>query len=344
MKQIKYLIIVMCICCMYLIVVPHAFAKKLTSEARSVIQHIQKKGNALSGTLTEFHQEFSASAGKMVNLEFLVTELKKKNYLGQKYEETPEKYERVYAEYARYISEIKDVFIKNFPKIQQALADFNRSVYYGKDRIAELKSDDLAVVETELGRSKQILRKLQTKRVALEADCPYTQNRHQMTRNCQNQWRDYKRQLRNLKRSVARLKYMKKISNLKDSISKKLTEIMERYVYKESETVDMLMNYAMSFEQYASFIGSNELGGMLSTFKELAKLETKLQDFEQFQLGLDSHVEDMGKIVDDRVDNFIQKSGMGDVKVESRGDILRSFEDEEQKLSETIMDLEKGLH
>jgi len=104
------------------------------------------------------------------------------------------------------------------------------------------------------------------------------------------------------------------------------------------------MNYAMSFEQYASFIGSNELGGMLSTFKELAKLETKLQDFEQFQLGLDSHVEDMGKIVDDRVDNFIQKSGMGDVKVESRGDILRSFEDEEQKLSETIMDLEKGLH
>jgi hypothetical protein len=343
MKKFQCLIIIMCVCHTYLFFLPQVFAKKLTSEARSVIQHIQKKGNALSGTLTEFHQEFSASAGKMVKLEFLVNELKKKNYLGQKYEETPEKYERVYAEYAHYISEIKDVFIKNFPKIQQALADFNRSVYHGKDRIAELKSDDLAIVETELGRSKQILGKLQAKRSELEADCPYNRNSHKMTRNCQNQWRDYKRQLRNLKRSVARLKYMKKISNLKDSISQKLTEIMERYVYKESETVDMLMNYAMSFEQYASFIGSTELGGMLSTFKELAKLETKLQHFEQFQVGLDSHVADMGRIVDDRVDNFMEKSGMGDVKVESRGDILRSFEDEEQMLAETILDLEKDL-
>jgi len=118
---------------------------------------------------------------------------------------------------------------------------------------------------------------------------------------------------------------------------------MERYVYKETDTVDMLMNYAMNFEQYASFIGSNELGGMLSTFKELGKLESKLRDFEQFQKGLDFHVEDMGKIVDKRLDHFIQQSGMGDLTVESRGDILRTFEDEEQMLAETIRDLEKGL-
>ena len=174
----------------------------------------------MSGTLTEFHQQFSASAGKMVQLESLIDELKRKGYLGQKYSDTPEKYERIYAEYAQYISEIKDVFTRNFPRIQQAVADFNRSVYYGQDRIVELKSDDLAIVETELGRSKQILRKLQTKRAELETNCPKSQNRKRFSKNCQHQWRNYKRQLRNLKRSLARLKYMKKISNLKDSISK----------------------------------------------------------------------------------------------------------------------------
>jgi len=331
------------ICILVLIMTSSVFAKKLTSEARSVIQHIQKKGSTLSGTLTEFHQQFSASAQKMVLLESMIEELKSKGYLGQKYSDTPEKYERIYAEYARNISEIKKVFTQNFPKIQQAVSDFNRSVYYGKDRIAELKSDDLAIVETELGRSRQILQRLQTKRAELETNCPLEKNSNRMSKNCKLQWRNYKNRLRNLKRSLARLKYMKKISNLKDSIGQKLTEIMERYVYKESETVDMLINYAINFEQYASFIGSNELGGMLSTFKELGKLESKLHDFEKFQKGLDFHVEDMGKIVDNRLDHFIKESGMGDMNVESRGDILRSFEDEEQLLAETIRDLEKGL-
>ena len=339
-RQVISIIVSLFLLCM--MSTPAAYAKRLTSEARSVIQHIQQKGNTLSGTLTEFHQQFSASAQKMVNLEEMIDRLKEKGHLGKTYAETPEKYERVYAEYARYISEIKDVFIQNFPRIQQAVADFNRSVYHGKDRIAELKSDDLAIVEAELGRSKQILRKLQSKRADIEANCPNRQSTHKMTKMCQHQWRNYKRQLRNLKRSLARLKYMKKISDLKDSISAKLTEIMERYVYKESDTVDMLMNYAMNFEQYASFIGSNELGGMLNTFKELTKLENRLRDFQRFQQGLDTHVADMGIIVDKRLDNFIQKSDMGDLELESRSEFLRSYEDEEQMIAETIQQLEKN--
>jgi len=338
MKRLNNYFVIFSLICVLLSYTANVSAKKLTSEARSVIQHIQHKGNTLSGELTEFHQEFSARAEKMVKLESMIDELKQKGYLGQKYDDTPEKYERVYAEYARYISEIKNVFTKHFPRIQQAVADFNRSIYHGKDRITELRSDDLAIVESELGRSKQILLKLQNKRIDIESTCPKDQK---ISKNCKRQWRNYQRQLQNLKRSLTRLQYMKKISKLKESIGQKLTEIMERYVYKESDTVDMLMNYAINFEQYAGFIGSHELGGMLSTIRELGKMDEKLRDFQQFQKGLDFHVADMGKIVDNRLDHFIKSSGMGDINVESRGDILRSYEGEEQEIAEMIRQLQE---
>ncbi len=47
-------------------------AKKLVSEARSVIQGIQTRSNVLSDELTEFHKEFSARASKMVKLESMM--------------------------------------------------------------------------------------------------------------------------------------------------------------------------------------------------------------------------------------------------------------------------------
>jgi len=312
-------------------------AKTLTTEARSVIQRIQTKGSTLSGELNEFHSDFARHAEIMVNLENMIKELRSRGFLGKEYSQSPEKYERIYAEYAKNISEIKNVFIKHFPKIQNAVADFNRSIYYGKDRIIELRSDDLAIVDAELRRSKQVLNKLQNIRAELDTNCP---KNNKISKNCKRQWRNYQRQLLNLKRGLARLKYMKKISNLKDSISHKLTEIMEQYVYKESETVDMLMNYAVNFEQYSSFSSSNGLGGMLSTIRELGKLNEKMKDFSKFQQGLDFHVADMGKLVENRLDHFMKDSGIGNINVESRGEVLRSYEDQEEEIADMIRELE----
>jgi len=336
MKHFNQIILTI-ICFLFIFTMP-AYAKKLTAEARNVIQRIQSKGSMLSGELTEFHREFSNHAEKIVHLETMTEDLKRAGYLGKSYRDTPEKYERVYAEYAKYVSEIKDVFVNHYPKIQRAVSDFNKSVYYGKDRIAELRSDDLAVVENELGKSKQILNKLLTKRSELDSNCP--RDIRQMSKSCQRQWRNYKRQLTHLKRSLARLHYMKKISTLKDSIGKKLTQIMDQFVYKEAETVDMLMNYAVNFEQYSSFIGSNGLGSILQYVKDLGKLNEKFQDLKQFQQGLDFHVADMGTIIDKRLDYFMKSSGMEEIDMESRGDMLTRFDGEEEQIREMIKNLE----
>ena len=327
-----------CVSIYLLICSAPATAIELVSEARSVIQGIQTKSSALSGELAEFHKEFSARAAKMVELEATVEDLKKKGYIGKSYNDTPEKYERVYAEYARYVSEIKDVFVKHFPRIQNSVSVFNKSIYYGKDRIAELRSDDLAIVNTELARSKQSFQKLQQNRVDLETMCSEGKKH---SRNCKRQWRDYQRQLRRLKQSLARLEYIKKISDLKDSIVNKISRIMEKYVYKEADTVDMLMDYAFNFEQYADFIGNKDLGDMLKSIRELSKLEDRMRDFEQFQKGLGLHVADMGNQVVERLDHFIKKAGMEDMDMESRSEVLRSYEDQEDEIAQRIRKLEQ---
>ncbi|MCP4109869.1 MAG: hypothetical protein GY749_30845 [Desulfobacteraceae bacterium] len=335
---------IFCILCSVLISIilcsPCTAGKKLVSEARSVIQGIQERSNVLSDELTEFHQEFSARASKMVKLEAITEELLEKGYLGKKYADTPEKYERIYAEYARYMSEIKDIFVQHAPKIQGAVSAFNRSIYQGKDRIGELRSDDMAIVGAELGRIKHNFQGLQQQRIELENNCP--KDSKKMSRTCKQQWMNYQRRLRRMKQSLARLQYMKKISEIKDSISGKLSEILGKYIYKEADTVEMLMNYAFNFEQYSEIIGSKDLGGMLKTIRELGKLEEKIKDFEQFQKGLDIHVADMGNLVDKRLDHFMKKSGMADMEVESRSDVLRGFEDQEEEISNMIRNLEKS--
>ncbi|CAN2042940.1 hypothetical protein GMMP15_90078 [Candidatus Magnetomoraceae bacterium gMMP-15] len=322
-------IIISAFCCTPVI------AKKLVSEARSVIQRIESKGSSLSNELSEFHSEFSSSAQKMVKLEETIEQLKRKGYLGKEYKDSPEKYERLYAEYAKYMSEIKNVFVSHLSRIQRSVTSFNRSIYEGKDRITELRSDDLAVVDTELKRIKQNYQKVKSKRESLESNCPKDRT---LSRNCKRQWKNYDRQRRRITQSLKRIEYMKKISKLKDSISDKLAQIMDRYVDKEADIVEMLKNYAFSFEQYADFIGSNKLGGMLKTIGELAKLETKMKDFEKFQQGLDIHVGDMGNIIDKRLDHFIEKSGMADL--DSRSDMLGNYNNKEEEIERRIERLE----
>jgi len=318
-----------------------AGAKKLVSEARSVIEGIQKKSKGLSGKLSEFHTEFSARAAKMVELEAVIEELKEKGYLGEKYSDTPEKYERVYAEYARYMSEIKDVFAKYAPLIQDAVSSFNKSIYRGRDRVSELRSDDMSGVGTELGQIKDNFQDIKQERSDLENKCPRGSGQ-KLSRTCQREWSNYQRKLTRINQRLARLKYMKKMAEIKNSITGKLAKILERYVDKEANTVDMLLNYAFSFEQYAGFIGSKDLGGMLKTIRELSKLEEKVKDFEQFHIGLEAHVGDMGTLVGKRLDHFMQETGMADVNMESRGDALQEYDGQEAQITNMIKELEQG--
>jgi exonuclease VII large subunit len=318
---------------------PSMAAKKLVSEARSVIQNIQTRSDVLSGELEEYHRSFSKQAANMVELEAAIEDLKRKGYLGKDYADTPEKYDRLYAEYAKSVSELKDIFVKFYPRIQNAVSSFNRSVYVGRDRIEQLRSDDLAIAGAELRSARLNFQTLQQKRIELDNTCP--QGNGNMTKSCSRQWTNYQRQLGRLKQSLTRLQYMQKISNLKDSIVNKLSQIMEAYVNKEADTVDMLMNYAFCFEQYSDFIGSKDVGGILRTIEGMKSLEAKLKDFEQFQSGLSIHVADMGNLVDKRLENFMKKSGMD--KVESMDDILLGYADQEEEIAKMIRALEKEL-
>ena len=337
MKIYNYIIV--SFLCVLLFCPTSISAKKLTAEAKNVIKRIQSKGSTLSGELTEFHKEFSAQAKIILQLETMTDDLKRAGFLGREYKATPVKYERIYAEYAKHISEIKDVFVRHYPKIQRAVADFNKSVYYGKDRIAELRSDDFSLIENELSKSKQILYNLQTKRSELDSSCPREAN-NKISKSCLRKWRNYKRQLTHLKRNLARLQSMKKIANLKDQIGKKLTQIMEQFVYKESDTVETLMNYAFNFDQYSQFIGTNGMGAILRYVKDLGKLNLQFKDLQHFQEGLDFAVGDMGTLIDKRLDHFMGSEGMEEVNMELRGEMLSSFDGDEELIKDMIKELE----
>ncbi len=319
-----------------------AAAAKLVAEARSVVEAIQQKSSGLSTELTEFHTEFSAKAARMVQLETMMEELKEKGYLGKTYEESPEKYERIYAEYARYMTEIKDTFMKYAPKIQSSVKNFNASIYRGRDRIMELRSDNSGQIEGELIRVKDDFARIKAEKTRLESQCP-RDGQTKMSSVCRSKWSNYQRRVNRLKQHVARMKFMRKMASLKTSIIGKLTDILDQYVDKEANTVDMLLSYASNFEEYGSFIGSKDLGGMLQAIQELRAMNETMRDFQQFQQGLTIHVEDMGNLVNKRLDHFMKNSGMDDMDVEPRSQHLQSYDDQIDQIDSDIRSLEKSL-
>lgn len=321
-----------------LFVAGQAFAAKLVSEARSVIDGIGEKSKTLSGTLTEFHTEFSARASKMVQLEAAVEELKEKGYLGETYAQSPEKHERIYSEYARYLSEIKEVFTKYAPLIQSRIKSFNRSIYMGRDRL-ELSSDQMAVVETEIKAGRNTLRELRHEREQLEKKCSRD---GKISRNCRREWGSYDRKLARLTMTVARLKYMKKMHSIKDSINGNLEKILDRYVNRETEMTDVLLNYTFAFEQYASFIGNNEIGGMLKAVRELDGMEKKIKHLVAWEQGVQEIVKETGKMVYGRLDHYMKQGNIQDPDVESHSGLLKNYEGRENQVEQMINEMEKG--
>ena len=322
------------------IIVPGVHAKKLISEAKSVIEKVQNNSKNLSGELSEFFTEFAGPASSMVKLEAAVEELREKGYLGAVYADSPEKYERIYAEYARHMSDIKDIFSKYAPRIQNAAAGFNRSIYMGRDKVRELGSEDMSSVESNLKAIKNTFQELKNERFELDKKCSGEQ---QKSRNCQRERANYQRKLARLQSRVSRLKYMKKIIKIKNSVTEKLELILENYVDKEPYVVAMLKDYTFSFEQYSGFIGSKDLGGVMKTIRELGKLEEKVKDFKMFGQGLNKHVTEMGNLAASRLESLMKMSGIEDPDVQSRSDVLSSFDDQANKLENEIKQLEQDI-
>ena len=50
---------------------------------------------------------------------------------------------------------------------------------------------------------------------------------------------------------------------------------------------------------------------------------------------------DMGNQVVERLDHFIKKAGMEDMDMESRSEVLRSYEDQEDEIAQRIRKLEQ---
>lgn len=219
------------------------------------------------------------------------------------------------------------------------MSTFNKSIYMGRDRVRELGSEDMSGVESELKEIKNSFQEIQNERFDLDKKCS---GENQKSRNCRRERANYQRKLARLQSRVARLKYMKKITSIKNSVTEKLELILENYVDKEPYVVAMLKDYTFSFEQYSGFIGSKDLGGVMKTIRELGKLEEKVKDFKMFGQDLGKHVETMGEVANNRLESLMKMSGIEDPDVESRSDVLSSFDDQESRIANEIKQLEQG--
>ncbi len=311
-------------------------AKQLASEARSVIYEIQDRGAALSGELSEFHGEFSGEVSGMIELEAIVLELKREGDIGEKYSDSPEKYDRVYAEYAKRISAIKDIFVDCYPGIQRSIRAFNKAVTRGKDRVVELRSDYLAMANAEPGWSRGALRKFRRERDELEAECPM--DAEYARGNCKRKWEIYARRLNRLESHLKRMRTMKKASKLKDALSGKLAVIIDQYAARETDAVDWMRGCAFIFEQYADSLGNRAPDIASNALRELKALEKRIGSFEKFHEEIGSRIADMRAMLDDHSDHSMEQNGV--FEMESRGEALSAFDDREDEIKDMIKTLE----
>ncbi len=338
----KYIIPAGTVFCLMFIIIfgspVNALAKKrIVSEARSVMDGIQHHGKHLGEELNEFYRQFSGYTSQLVKLEAAMEELKEKGYIGSTYELSPEKYERIYAEYAFYMAKIKNLFKEFAPRIQGTVSAFNKSIYTGRDRVQELRSSDLAAVEAKKKMSQDALKNLKKERMDLEKNC--SRDAQNQSISCRQAWTEYERKLNAMTIQVTRLKSMKKMADIRQSITEKLSRILDRFGDKEAQTVATLLNYTASFESYASFIGSNNLSGMLRSIRALGELNHQIQDLERWEKGMGVMVSETASLVDERVNSFMKKAGMIDLAVESRSDVLRQYEGREDQLDQMLKEL-----
>ncbi len=319
-----------------LAVAGQAKATSFVSEATVVVDKINKESQAANQEIEDFYRNFSKAASDMIALEAKIEQWKKEGYLCDEYAKCPEKYDLIYAYYADRMAQIQKAFDEHRDAIQASLSRFNRVVYEGRDRIADLRSDDMVQVKSNLKRLRLENERLRNQRAALEQKCPLTQ---EMSRSCSRKWRAFRRDAARVRRNLQRLVYVQRLSKLRKSIIERLENILDSYTTLEADAVESLADYAFIFEQYGELSGASGIGELFQAVKEIRELDKKLSQMQKFGKGLQLHVLEVGKLMDDRLAQIEEQ----DINVFSRSEGIEEATNLLESNDKLLRELEKEV-
>ena len=290
-----------------------AQAASFVNEATRVVEQVTDQGKAANSEIDAFYEDFSPVAARMLDLEARVERWKTEGYLCERYADCAEKYDLIYASYAQSMAEIQQAFERHQDGILAALSRFNRVVYQGKDKLSDLRSDDLAALPAEIGRLRGVQERLKTRNAELRQECP-----ERTGRECIRKWRAFDRDLRRSQRAIRRAAYARQIARLRSSMLERLDGVLDRYSDIEEESVATLTKYAFIFEEYGGFSGSEGIGRLLASARDLAQLDTRRRQMQDISEGLEVHVLETGKLFEDRI-GLLEGE---DLEVGSRREVL----------------------
>ncbi len=313
-----------------------AMATSFVSEATVVVDRINKESQSANQEIEDFYRDFSKAAGDMIALEAKVDQWKKEGYLCGEYSKCPEKYDLIYAYYADRMAMIQKAFDEHRDAIQAALSRFNRVVYEGRDRIADLRTGDAVKVKADLHRLSLENERLRNLRANLEQQCPVSK---EMSRSCVRRWRAFRRDAARVRRNLQRLLYVQRLNKLRKSIIDRLENILDSYSSLEADAVDSLANYAFIFEQYGELSGASGIGQLFQAVKQIRELDKKLAQMEKFGKGLQLHVLQVGKLMDDRLAQIEEQ----DIRVYSRTEQIEDATNLLESNDKLLRQLEKEV-
>ena len=293
----------------FVVAVGGAQAESFVAEATSVVDQVIDQGQLANTEIDEFYQDLSQSAARMVDLEARAERWKSEGYLCEEYSDCVEKYDLIYAYYGQSMADIQQAFERHRNGILASLSRFNRIVYRGKDRLSDLRSDELVALPAELERLRNAQAALRDRDAELRQECP-----ERTSHRCRRKWRGFERDLGRTSRELKRVALTRKLATLRETIITRLDEVLGRYGDIEEEAVATLTNYAFIFEQYGELSGSEGLGNLLDVAADLGELDGKLRQMQDFGQGLEIHLLDMGSLIGERLDQVVG----GDLTVVSR--------------------------
>ena len=272
------------------------------------------RGRAANSEIDAFYQDFSAVAVRMVDLEARVERWKTEGYLCERYADCAEKYDLIYASYAQSMAEIQQAFERHQDGILAALSQFNRVVYQGKDKLSDLRSDDLAALP---GGDRPAARgpgAAQDPQRGAPAGVPRTHGPRMHPQVARVRSRPPAQPARDQARGPTPASSR----GCAARCSNALTACSTDTATSRRTPSPPSPHYAFIFEQYGGLSGSEGIGGLLAGVKGLAQLNTRLRQMQDFGKGLQVHLLDMGNLLNDRL-GLLEGE---DLEVGSRREVL----------------------
>ena len=312
----------------------NATAKGFVTEAASVVDQVVEQSQAATDEIEAFYRDYHAPASRMVDLEARVERWKTEGYLCERYVDCVEKYDLIYAYYDQSVAEIQQAFQRRQDGILAAISHFNRIVYQGKDRLLDLRSNELTELPAKVQQLRNTQERLKARNLELRQECP-----ERTSRECKRRWREFERDLNRSDREIKRVAYISKVAKLRESILARLQEVLERYTDMEEQWVDLLTRHAYVLEEAGTYSGAAGIGGMIANLRNLKGFSQTVEQMVKLLDGMEHHVRQVASVTNDRVSLIAD----GDIDVESRrdrliesGDMLDAHEDILQGLEQDV--------